>query len=244
MNTPCIMLIDESEFFLDLEQKFLKDSDLKVIPMSCYATAKIELQQIRPDLIFMDIGAPGMDGVKLCTELKQQNIYAGIPVVMLYSRTQAHEKLQCLNTGCQGVLSKPLERTTFLSMGRKFLPSVEQRVQRALCSTTVFFRSESLHHYAASMDISEGGMFLETDYPAQLDEFLDIAFNLPGQVSQIIEVRARVVWVNMEKRPLRPSYPLGAGVEFVNLPETSAALIRKFVEANASLQGGIEEWAQ
>jgi CheY-like chemotaxis protein len=92
--------------------------------MSYYTAGMIELQQCRPDLIFMDIGAPGMDGVKLCRELKQQNIYAGIPVVMMYRRTQKHEKLLCLNIGCQGVLSKPLERTAFLSMGRKFLPSV------------------------------------------------------------------------------------------------------------------------
>jgi hypothetical protein len=82
-------------------------------------------------------------------------------------------------------------------------------------------------------------MFLETDNPEELDEFLENAFNLPRQVSQIIEVRARVVWVNTEKQPLSPSYPIGAGGEFVNLSETSATLIREFGEANAPLQGRI-----
>jgi len=83
---------------------------------------------------------------------------------------------------------------------------------------------------------SARGLFLENDYPAQLDEVFDLAFNLPGQPSQIIEVQAKVVWVNTETRFLRPGYPIGAGVEFVNLPESSAALIREYVAGHSPVQ--------
>jgi len=239
MTTPCIMLVDESAFFLDLEQQFLKYSDAKVIPFGSYGAAMEELKQCRPDLIFMDIGAPAMDGITACIALKNHQTYADIPIVMLYGQRQLNEKELCLNAGCQGVLSKPLNRTEFLSMGRKYLPNIERRIQRVLCSTTVFFRSDSQHHYAASMDISEGGMFLETDYPAQVDEIFELAFSLPGAADQIIEVQARAVWLNREGNLTRPSYPIGTGVEFVDLSDTSADLIKQYIKDHAPLQDSI-----
>jgi len=239
MSAPCIMLVDESAFFLDLEQQFLKYSNVKVVPCGSFSAAMEELHHCRPDLIFMDIGAPAMDGITTCIALKNHQTYADIPLVMLYGQRQPNEKELCLNAGCQGVLSKPLDRMEFLSVGRKYLPIIERRIQRVLCSTTVFFRSDSQHHYAASMDISEGGMFLETDYPAQVDEIFELAFSLPGAADQIIEVQARAVWLNREGTLIRPSYPIGAGVEFVNLSDSAASLIKQYIKDHAPLQDNI-----
>jgi type IV pilus assembly protein PilZ len=65
-------------------------------------------------------------------------------------------------------------------------------------------------------NINEGGMFVETDTPADLDELVQLQFSFPG-VEGIIQVIGRVAWISDGK----DESPAGMGIEFQDLdPET------------------------
>ena len=65
--------------------------------------------------------------------------------------------------GCEGVLSKPLDRRRFLELGRSFLAGI--RENRRLCLFRVRYRVGEKLFIGKGLDISGGGLFLESAEP-------------------------------------------------------------------------------
>jgi CheY-like chemotaxis protein len=60
-----------------------------------------------PDLIFMDLGLPGLDGIAAATAIKQNPKTAGIPIVALSARLEQTWKAKALSAGMTMYLTKP-----------------------------------------------------------------------------------------------------------------------------------------
>jgi len=60
-----------------------------------------------PDLIFMDLGLPGLDGIAAATAIKQNPSTAGIPIVALSARLEQTWKAKALRAGMTAYLTKP-----------------------------------------------------------------------------------------------------------------------------------------
>ncbi len=60
-----------------------------------------------PDLIFMDLGLPGIDGIEATAAIKQRPDTAGIPIVALSARSEETWKERALDAGMTDYLSKP-----------------------------------------------------------------------------------------------------------------------------------------
>lgn len=77
-----------------------------------------------------------------------------------------------------------------------------------------------------SANINEGGIFIETDAPPEIDTQVQLQFRVPG-LDRPIQVSGRVAWVNDDK----DGGAVGMGIEFQQLqPEvrdTLNALVRK-----------------
>jgi uncharacterized protein (TIGR02266 family) len=82
-----------------------------------------------------------------------------------------------------------------------------------------------------TVDLSTGGLYLQTDYPFAVDENLMLSFKLPAQ-EKTVSCNARVAWVNLEENPRKPELPAGAGIQFVDLSLDDLKSIRRFLEHN------------
>lgn len=241
-----VMLVDESRFFIDVMRQFLRYSHVKILSLADPQMLPEVVSEKRPDLIFLDRGAPGLEGIQLCARMKSEPGSAEIPLVMLAENGNVRERDLCLKAGCDGLLTKPIDRKAFLAMGRRFLPGIERRQERVLCHVTVFYRTLSQQHYGHTVDISTGGMFIETPVLPAVDERLRLSFNIPGVADMTVDFEARVVWLNRSEKPARISFPTGFGVEFVDPSPRARSLIRQFVEEHSPRQTQIREsqWTQ
>ena len=79
--------------------------------------AKTEL----PDLILMDIGLPGMDGLTATGVLKQEPMTKKIPIVALTSHTMRGDKGKMLTAGCDGYIAKPIDTREFPKAVARFI---------------------------------------------------------------------------------------------------------------------------
>ena len=61
----------------------------------------------QPDLIFMDLGLPGIDGIAATAAIKQNPKTAGIPIVALSARLEQTWKAKALHAGMIMYLTKP-----------------------------------------------------------------------------------------------------------------------------------------
>ena len=81
------------------------------------------------------------------------------------------------------------------------------------------------------IDLSSGGLYLQTDFPLEVGESLILRFSLPDQ-DKIVTCNSRVAWVNTKKNRLRPESPPGAGIQFVDMSIEEVKSIHRFLKHN------------
>ena len=70
-------------------------------------------RQRLPDVILMDIGLPGMDGIAATRQLKASDATAEIPVVALTASVMRAERARLEDEGFAGIIAKPIDVRTF-----------------------------------------------------------------------------------------------------------------------------------
>jgi len=229
MSETKILLVDDSDFFLELEKGFLQFSPATILTAGNGREALEVVSREQPDLIFMDLSMPEMDGAACCAELKAHPRWRTIPVIMVLAPRSDGDIELCRQAGCDEIVTKPVDRKVFLEMGRRFLEKIDRRAARASCRFMVVFRDRDESDYAMSADISTGGMYLDTKKVSSKETCLMLNFLLPGENSEVIEIEGRVAWVNQGTGRPKPRLPEGFGVEFLNTPTETSRLLEKYI---------------
>jgi CheY-like chemotaxis protein len=231
MTTKKILLVDDTKLFLELEKNFLKLSPVKILTASTGEEALEIARNERPDLVFMDIHMPGMGGVACCEQMKSDPLLHSIPVVMVTASGKEEDLELCRSAGCDGYVTKPVDRRLFLEKARQYLNTVDRRGIRVPCRMPVTCRLNGHALRAESSDISIGGTYLACDQNVEKNMELTIAFTLHEPEEVAIASKARVAWLNNLERRNKPTLPVGFGVEFVEIPDYVGAAVRAFIES-------------
>ncbi|MFT5121952.1 MAG: CheY-like chemotaxis protein [Kiritimatiellia bacterium] len=73
-----------------------------------------------PDLIFLDMMLPEMDGMETLRALKENPVTRPIPVIMLTARGQRSDVEQALAEGAAAYITKPFDPATLKQMVERF----------------------------------------------------------------------------------------------------------------------------
>ena len=60
-----------------------------------------------PDIIFLDLNMPGMDGWECLRQLKSNSAFEGIPVIVYSTSSHQRDKDRAIQLGATGLISKP-----------------------------------------------------------------------------------------------------------------------------------------
>jgi DNA-binding response OmpR family regulator len=71
-----------------------------------------------PDLVVLDLGLPGLDGVEVCRQLRTDG---DVPILMLTARAETEDRVTGLDSGADDYLVKPFERQELLARIRALL---------------------------------------------------------------------------------------------------------------------------
>ena len=97
-----------------LIKKYLKDTEMEII----YARNGREAVRLtlyhQPQVIFMDMSMPEMDGISATRKIRSEKALAQPKIVALTANVYASDKAACLAAGMDGFLSKPLKRSELL----------------------------------------------------------------------------------------------------------------------------------
>ncbi len=115
MNTiRKILVVDDSNSDRAMIGNLLTEAgfDIETAVSGNDALSKLERQ--KPDLIFMDIVMPDMDGFHACREITHNEQTRDIPVVFVSSKSQEVDKVWGQLQGAKGYVTKPYTRTQIL----------------------------------------------------------------------------------------------------------------------------------
>lgn len=74
-----------------------------------------------PDLIFMDIEMPVMDGFAAINILKADPVTKSIPVIALTAFAMQGDREKCMEAGCDDYITKPLDTRAFVTKVEEYL---------------------------------------------------------------------------------------------------------------------------
>lgn len=227
-SQPKILLVDESRFFLTIEKQFLRNIPVTILETQNAAQALAFCRSDKPQLIYLAQEVTGMPGTQCCLQLKADPALRYIPIVMICEPGEEHD---CLLAGADAVLLKPLDRHRFLEIGRSFLAGIRERRRSCLVSTKV--KSESMTFDARGLDISSGGIFLDTTAKLPIGTSVQLSIHLarPHEAGPYIECQGTVAWHNTRENPQKPNHPVGIGIKFDPLPAQTSAVLNGFLHS-------------
>ena len=114
LSTVKVMVIDDSNTIRRSAEIFLKSSGCQVILAEDGFDALAKISNEHPDLIFVDIMMPRLDGYQTCSLIKRNARYKTTPVIMLSSKDGLFDRARGRMVGSDQYLTKPFTQETLL----------------------------------------------------------------------------------------------------------------------------------
>jgi twitching motility two-component system response regulator PilG len=109
-----VMVIDDSKTIRKTAEALLTKQGYTVSTAIDGYEALSKIAEFEPDLIFIDILMPRLDGYQTCTLIKHNQKYKHTPVVMLSSKDGIFDKAKGRVVGSEQYLTKPFTRDDLL----------------------------------------------------------------------------------------------------------------------------------
>lgn len=110
-----VMVIDDSNTIRRSAEIFLKASGCEVILAENGFDALSKISSELPQIIFVDIMMPRLDGYQTCALIKRNARFKTTPVIMLSSKTGVFDKARGRMVGSDEYLTKPFTQDTLIA---------------------------------------------------------------------------------------------------------------------------------
>lgn len=116
-----ILIVDDSESIRELLSFTLESAGYAVEKGSDGVEGFDLLKSRGADMIITDLNMPNMDGIQLIKEIRSQEQYCALPIIMLTTESQASKKEEARNAGATGWIVKPFVQEKLLEVVKKVL---------------------------------------------------------------------------------------------------------------------------
>ena len=230
MYSKKILLVDDTPLFIRMAKNFFRREQVEILTAKDGEEAVEIVKKEKPDLVFMDLYMPKMNGDEACRQIKSDFEVGSTPIVIVTGSSQQYDLERCQAAGCNDIVHKPLTREDCLNTSRKFIIFPKWSGQRTKTDVSVMFAQKDKEAVHGTLrDISVGGVFLETPKELPVDTSLSLSFRLSAE-SSLINCRGRVAWVN-RKFNLRKDYAEpGLGIEFIDIKKMDLFNIQSWIK--------------
>lgn len=105
-----VMVIDDSKTIRRSAEVLLKKEGCEVVTATDGFEALAKIAEHQPDIIFVDIMMPRLDGYQTCALIKNNRAFKATPVVMLSSKDSIFDRARGRVVGSEQYLTKPFTR--------------------------------------------------------------------------------------------------------------------------------------
>jgi response regulator RpfG family c-di-GMP phosphodiesterase len=116
-----VLVVDDSNLLRGILREELEAEGFEVHLAEDGPQALEMARDLRPDVVLLDIGLPGMDGYEVCRRVKGDAATAEIPIVMITALNELKDKLAGFEAGADDYLTKPFFTKELLARLRKHL---------------------------------------------------------------------------------------------------------------------------
>jgi two-component system cell cycle response regulator DivK len=122
-NNATILYIEDDPNNRILVRRILQAEGYNVLEAENATQALAVLAAHMPDLIFMDINMPDIDGYTLTTRLKSLTKMNSVPIIAMTANVMRGDRERSLEAGCDGYIQKPIDVDKLPEQISRFLNS-------------------------------------------------------------------------------------------------------------------------
>jgi len=123
MDSLKVMVIDDSKTIRRTAETLLKKEGCTVVTATDGFEALAKIADEKPDIIFVDIMMPRLDGYQTCALIKNNQVFKETPVIMLSSKDGLFDRARGRIVGSDKYLTKPFTKDELLG-------AIREHVQR------------------------------------------------------------------------------------------------------------------
>jgi CheY-like chemotaxis protein len=104
-----ILVVDDNSDNVEILRAFLESRGFAIAEARDGRTALARMEEIKPDLVLLDVMMPGMDGWEVCRVIKQHPQLGDTKVVMVTAKGGFEDKFEGLRSGADDYVVKPVD---------------------------------------------------------------------------------------------------------------------------------------
>src|SRR5205814_3949628 len=116
------LVVDDEPRIVQLVRDYLEHGGFTVLTASDGPAALRTARTGRPDLVVLDLGLPGLDGLDVARSLRREG---EVPIIMLTARTDESDRIVGLELGADDYLTKPFSPKELVARVRAVLRRAE-----------------------------------------------------------------------------------------------------------------------
>jgi len=119
-----VMVVDDSKTIRRSAENLLTKAGCEVITAGDGFESLAKIAEHEPDIIFVDIMMPRLDGYQACALIKNNSKFKNTPVIMLTSKDSIFDRARGRLVGSEQYLTKPFSREDLLGAIKEHVASV------------------------------------------------------------------------------------------------------------------------
>lgn len=104
MNKPTILVVEDDAPVRNLMITTLKTHEYKYLTAPTGQEAVMLASSHNPDVVFLDLGLPDMDGIDVIRQIRS---WSNMPIIVISARSEDEDKISALDAGADDYLTKP-----------------------------------------------------------------------------------------------------------------------------------------
>ncbi|HAI70364.1 MAG TPA: pilus assembly protein PilG [Gammaproteobacteria bacterium] len=121
-----VVVIDDSKTIRRTAETLLKKAGCEVITATDGFESLSRVMEAKPDIIFVDIMMPRLDGYQTCALIKNNPAFKKIPIVMLSSKDGLFERARGRIVGAEHYMTKPFTREELLNTIKAYVVDIKK----------------------------------------------------------------------------------------------------------------------
>ena len=225
-----VLLVDDVGFFRELMRDYFSRTSVDILFANNGEEALNVALRESPDLIYMDIAMPVMDGLAACRRIKAHPALSSIPVLLIFTPGRDAAEHDVVQTQCDGYLKKPFGREEFLNLAHRHLFHLERRKRRTPCNVPVEFTINGIHFKSRCHDISLNGLYIEYQDELPPAKTIEVKFALPNNPLDVIAAAGEIAWINQGRHRQNMKVPQGFGIKTQFITAGDASRIQNYID--------------
>jgi two-component system, OmpR family, response regulator ResD len=118
MQSQKVLVVDDESHIVELARLYLSREGFACEGVSDGAAVLARFNQLKPDLVVLDLMLPNVDGLTVCREIRKQS---QVPILMLSARDEVTDKVVGLELGADDYLTKPFHPQELVARAKALL---------------------------------------------------------------------------------------------------------------------------